>query len=284
MRKYTNELLKKVNECLEIISHEEYDVFVKTAQAINLLENTFIDLKTYISTYSFTNDSEEIIFFKEIKPQLFSKLIYYRAIYNIEVMRPNGSTTCQSIYLNSELERLKSFFDRNIDIYKYYRTGCCHLDKYYFMRGTPDIQLSLDSFHFERDQSFSTIFDFKIAKILANEMISEYLNREITKLENPNCDYGQCSNELPSNVKLTWTGKKVDLIEQIYAWEGVGCFNNGNVNIKDLTNYIEYVFNINLGDYYRTFLEMRNKKGNRTAFLDKLIKHLEDRMLEADNK
>lgn len=284
MRKFTNELVNKVNECLEIIGHEDCDVFVQTAQAISLLENTLFELKTYISSYLFQDEYEEIIFFKEIKPQLFSKLIYYRAIYNIEVMRPNGSKETQCQYLNSELERLKSFFDRNIDIYKYYRTGCCHLDKYYFIRGTPDIQLNLDSFHFERDPIFSTIFDYKIAKIIANEMISLYLNKEMSKLDDSHYPFDQFPSNSCCNVQLTWTGKKIELIEQIYAWEGVGCFNHGNINIKDLTNFIECVFNIKLGDYYRTFLEMRNKKGNRTAFLDKLIKHLDDRMVEADNK
>lgn len=282
MRTFTNDLLKRVSECLEIISHEETDILIQTTQAISLLENTFSDLKSYISSYSFCNENEEIIFFKEIKPQLFSKLIYYRSIYNIEIMRPNGSLETQSIYLNAELGRLKNFFDRNIDIYKYYRTGCCHLDKYYFMRSTQDMQLGLDAFYFERDTTFSTIFDFKISKIIANEMIASYLNHELAKLNNPN-DYNTQFPNL-TNVKLTWTGKKIDLIEQIYAWEGVGCFNNGNISIKDLTSYIELVFNINLGDYYRTFLEMRNKKGSRTAFLDKLIKHLEDRMVEADSR
>ena len=44
------------------------------------------------------NDDEEICFFKEYKPQLFSKLIYYSEIYKIETNRPTGSDTAQKNY------------------------------------------------------------------------------------------------------------------------------------------------------------------------------------------
>lgn len=77
--------------------------------------------------------------------------------------------------------------------------------------------------------------------------------------------------------------KKVDLVELIYSWEGINCFNNGNVSIKELAQYIEFVFNIDLGDYYNTFKDIRARKGSRTQFLDKLIKYLNERMDNQDN-
>lgn len=283
MRKYTYELIEKLNSELKIIDLAEESLFVKAPKAIILLENLFVELKTFISSYLFKDIEEETYFFKEIKPQLFSKLIYYRKIYNIETIRPNGSIDSQKSYLKKELDHIKTFFDRNLDFYKYYRTGCTHFDKFYFVRGKLDIQLNLDSFYFERDPQFATCFDFKIAKILANEMLSIYLNEELTKLESYPIQSSGKETDIP-RVRLTWTGKKAELVEQIYAWERANCFNYGNVTIKQLTEYIEYVFNINLGDYYHAFLEMRDRKGSRTIFLDKLIKFLNDRMDEADNK
>lgn len=85
-------------------------------------------------------------------------------------------------------------------------------------------------------------------------------------------------------VKFTWTGKKIELTELIYAWEKAGCFNHGNVSIKEIVAYIEIVFNIDLGDYYHAFLDMRIRAGSRTAFLDKLIKFLNERMDDVDRK
>ncbi|MDD2287417.1 MAG: RteC domain-containing protein [Bacteroidales bacterium] len=282
MKNYTQELIEDINANLQNIVLEENDVFFKATQAVNILENAFNSLKSYISSYTFKDESEEIAFFKEIKPQLFSKLIYYRKIYSIEVMRSSGSFETQKNYLNNELDRIKGYFERNLDLYKYYRTGCNHLDRFYFMRGKPDIQLNLDSFYFERDPVFSTSFDFKIAKILSNEMLVIYLNEELAKLESYPISFQQEVN-LPK-VKMTWTAKKTELVEQLYSWDTAKCFNNGNTNIKELAEYIETAFNINLGDYYHTFLEMRERKGSRTQFLEKLIKFLNDRMDNLDNK
>ena len=61
-------------------------------------------------------------------------------------------------------------------------------------------------------------------------------------------------------------------------------FNYGNVTIKELAEFIESAFCVNLGDYYRTFLDLKKKKGNRTKFLNDMIKYLEDRMDQEDNK
>jgi len=155
MKNYTQELIEDINANLQNIVLEENDVFFKATQAVNILENAFNSLKSYISSYTFKDESEEIAFFKEIKPQLFSKLIYYRKIYSIEVMRPSGSFETQKNYLNNELDRIKGYFERNLDLYKYYRTGCNHLDRFYFMRGKPDIQLNLDSILCEENLIFS---------------------------------------------------------------------------------------------------------------------------------
>ncbi|MDH6310326.1 hypothetical protein M2451_003213 [Dysgonomonas sp. PFB1-18] len=280
MKQYTYELSFKINQELKEIECEEENIFNKAPKIISLLENTFIELKEFICTYKFKNIEEEIHFFKEIKPQLFSKLIYNRKIYCIETMIPNGSIESQNAYLRSEQDHLKIFFDRNLDFYKYYRTGCTHLDRYYFVRGKPDIQLNLDTFYFERDPKFSTSFDFKVSKIIANEMLAIYLNEKLKALNNsPNS-----SNFSSVKKKLTWTAKKTELVEQIYAWERAECFDYGNTNIKEIAEYVEEVFNIDLGDFYHAFLEIRERKGSRTIFLDKLIKFLNERMDELDNK
>lgn len=195
---------------------------------------------------------------------------------------PTGSCIDRKNYLEGILGRIKYFFDNNADFYQYYRSGSTHLDKYYFLRGKPDIQLILDCFYFERDSKFSTSFDFKVAKMIANERLTVYINNKLIKIK-------QIENNIPESLnlpkaKLTWTAKKVELVEQIYAWDSAGCFNNGNTNIKELAEYIETIFNINLGDFYHTFLEIRERKGSRSLFLDKLIKLLEERMDSLDSK
>ena len=60
--------------------------------------------------------------------------------------------------------------------------------------------------------------------------------------------------------------------------------NNGTSDIKETAEYFEKIFNIDLGDYYRTFLEIRMRKTNKTKFLNSLTDSLIKKMEEADEK
>ena len=52
---------------------------------------------------------EEIKFFKEVKPQFTSKLIYYNQIYQIERKKPSGGDRILKKYYNNELAKLKEY-------------------------------------------------------------------------------------------------------------------------------------------------------------------------------
>lgn len=70
----------------------------------------------------------------------------------------------------------------------------------------------------------------------------------------------------------------------IYALHAQGAVDNGKADIKDIAAVFEHLFNVELGDYYRTFLEIRVRKTGRTKFIDSLRNSLIKRMDEADDK
>ena len=74
--------------------------------------------------------------------------------------------------------------------------------------------------------------------------------------------------------ELNWTGSKTDLIELIYGLHASGAINNGNVEIKDIAILFQEMLNIDLGNYYHSFVEMRTRKINQTKFIDKLKTNL----------
>lgn len=151
-----------------------------------------------------------------------------------------------------------------------------YLDYKYFVRGKHDIKLSLDTFYFEADHNFSTSHDYKVAKIIANDLIQVYLEDQLHSTL-----YRDKSLEPP---KLNWTGSKTALIELIYALHSQGVFDNGNVDIKVISKIFESAFNVNLGDFYHTFMELKSRKINRTKFLDNLRDSLIRKMNEQDEK
>lgn len=282
MKDYTSILSERISNELQTISLNETHVLQQTSKAIKILENGFSQLKTFIISYTFKDEIEEICFFKEIKPKLFSKLLYFHKIHGITMRRPAGSNDATRKYLIDKLNRINDFFDKNLEFYEYYRSGNTHLDKYYFLRGKPDIWLNTDSFCFELDPKFSSCFDFKVAKILANDMLSIYLNSEIKKIDT-NYETATIWGNFPK-IKHTWTGTKTELVELIYALYTQKSINYGNIDIKELVDYFCNVFNTNAGEFYRIYLNIRNRKDSRTIYLDALKESLNRKMDEDDNK
>lgn len=279
MYHYVSILTKEMDESLSIILKEEKDLLKSNRRSANIVENTLEKLKLFIYNYQFENEFDEVKFFKEIKPSIYSKLIYYRKIFNIETNRPKGGKSVQQDYLQKELDRINDFFENNREFYHYYRSGNIYMDKYFFLRGKPDIELNIDIFSFERDSKFTTSCDSHIARILANDLLESYIINELEKLAYKNSI--SVSSELPK-AKLTWTGSKVELIELIYALDTINCFNYGKVSLKKITSYVEDVFNIDLGaNISKAYSDLRIRQ-NRTSFLDKVKDALNKRMDNAD--
>ncbi len=275
-----NILLSELNEQLNFIDLEIDNPITKYEKAIDISIISNENLKILIQKINFKSDQEEITFFKKIKPQFTSKIIYYNTIFNIEMKKPNGGTKVLKKYYQNELIKLKAFFDSELDFYKYYRSGNIYLDFKYFLRGKYDIKLSLDSYYFEADKTFSTSHDFKVAKLLANDLIQLFLEHKLIMIENKDNNE---KSQLKPNVKITWTATKVSLTELLYALHSQGVFNNGAVDLKDIAEYFEDIFEIDLRQYRRTFLEIRTRKTDRSKFITSLNESLIKRMDNADD-
>lgn len=193
--------------------------------------DAFQRLREFIDTHIFKNEAEEIEFFKVVKPRLYHRLIYYRKVYNIEINRPVGVDS-QRAYLIDEIKAINRYNNKHSDFVRYYRSGMTHLDSLYYLRNRNDTTLYLESFHYERDPKFSTNADFKVAKLLANELLSAYLKGELEALEYVK---KASTDSLPA-VRLTWQDSKTDLTELIYLLDSKCSF--GNVPLTQLAAYI----------------------------------------------
>lgn len=280
MNEQCKALLLALDEQLKFISLETDNQLTKAELSIDIAQKIIAELKAFITKYKFRSVAEEIKFFKDIKPLFASKLFYHIAIYNIETRKPQGGYKVIKKYLQNELDKLKRYFDNNLDFYKYYRTGSNYLDHKYFVRGKHDIRFSLETFFFETDAKFSTSHDYKISMILANDQLQVYLEDELAELEKKEPKLK--SQDVPKS-KITWIESKTALIELIYSLQSQGAFGN-QTDIKDIAECFQEVFNIELGDYYRTYLEIRIRKTGRTKFLQGLQESLIKRMDEQDEK
>lgn len=273
-------LLQKVELKVQEYEDSTTDTLTLCRLCVDYLQEVLGELKAFVISYPFASPEEEIHFFKELKPLVVSKIIYYNTVFQIEVRFPSGSEDVQKEYLISETDRISKFFQRNLVFYQYHRTKACYLDKQYFLRGKPDIQIIVDNFYYETDPQFSTSYDFKVAKILANELLEIYLTNRLNELERRE-QRKQAKNSFAGKM-LRWTGTKRALVELVYALDTCGCLNKGTVDIKEIVAYFEYMFDIDLGDFYHTYMELKAKTKDRTGFLSTLKERLLQRMREQD--
>ncbi len=282
MKELLENILSEIDVEIDEIDLYGYDIVENSLSMVHRLQAVLNDLKTKLQTYSFPAKEDEITFFKTQKPEILGRLLFFYKIYRIETQCPNGSDDVIRSYINRELDNLTYFFNRNLDFYQYYRSHSTLYDEYYFVRGKSDLRLCTDSAQFDKDPNFSTGYDYKVAKIIANEMLRIYLNKRLVKLETNT----QVEDNLQKCLKypFRFTGKKVFLIELGYSLVSSGDINNGNVEIKEMMNFLGTVFQVELGDYYAAYIAMKERKKDRAAYLSRLQDSLVKRMDEDDSK
>lgn len=278
IEKFCNDLMVQVAAQLQFISNEFKEPDAIAAESYNYLIKTNQKLKNFISKYNFVNAKEEIAFFKFFKPQLSSLLIYHNEIYKLIKNKPKGGYKAVRSYFKDELFKIQEYFEENRDFYRYYRTQNRSLDTQYFIRGKHDIKMMDESHAFEFDERFSTPFSYKISKIMANEQIEDFLQKQLRKIE---WDIEMEDNAKSISSPVHWTASKAALVELIYALDGIRAFNQGNIDLKTVSENLGAILNIDLSDMYRLFSQIKDRKTGKTKFLDLLREGLLNR-LEGD--
>jgi hypothetical protein len=131
------------------------------------------------------------------------------------------------------------------------------------MRGKTDMELYLESFYYERDPLFSTNCDFKVARIMSNDMLRDYLQTELEALDVHSIRHGE---SLRNKIRIS--AKKTDIIELIYGLDGVDFF--GNAPLTLVAAHIEEIYDIKLGNISRAFSEMK-LRNDPAPFLNKVL-------------
>lgn len=265
----------------ELTENRELSLVI-TEKAVNICALALLDLRDIVLARGFETREEEIHFFKHQKPRIYSKFIYYGKLFRIICRRPVSTAEIQKKYFYQILESIDKYYNDNIEFFQYHKRGLSFLDDKFYTRDNTEIPPNLDNLHFLIDKSFTTMQDYTISTLMAHELLTEYIKTELDKIDQP--ELSQVSEDSRIESVLTWTESKTAMTELIYALHSSGAINNGAVDIKELAGVFEKAFNISLGDFYRIFVELRNRKVDRTKFLDTLKRSLLNRMDDADAK
>lgn len=276
MEYFTTQLYEEMESNLSRIGQESESMELQARRALGTLWDIVNRLRTYIVQYSFRDHQEEIRFFKEVKPRFLSKLIYFQRICFVETHSPGAVPAIQQEVLEQEQRRIRDFFRQNMDFYHYFKCGAIHRDEEFFTRKTARKYLAEELYLM--DPEFSTLYSLKLARILAYGPLSVYLENALQRVGQQSGPF--LTRSVPG---LTWTAPKANLIELIYALYSTGVFNHGRADLKKIAQFLEATFQVQLGNYYRVFQDIRIRKKSRTSFLDQMRELLLRRMDETDD-
>ena len=165
-----------------------------------------------------------------------------------------------------KLDEIQIFMEENASSVQYYNCCFTYLDSLYFVRDRDEIPVELRGSQFLMDEQFNTWQDHSFSVLRANDLLVEYLTREINRMDNQDQP-----NQLLQLTYQNWTGNKIDMVELIYALFFSRVINNGKITIKELSRLFSQIFNLDIEkDIYRYYSEIQQRKIEQTKFLEHL--------------
>ncbi len=268
------------NNCLVDFEHELSQILntysnevEKAKKIIVFIEDILKQLTDWLKHHVFESIQEEIKFFKEIKPNIVAKLIFYKEMLLLVATLPLDKTK-RIKHFEKKLDSINQFHRKNREFIKYIKSQSTHFDELYFSRKQYKDLFLNDCMVINQDAKLCTSHDYLLAEVIAYELLALHIENRIDSV-NQSCAIN--SNQFNSN--LHWTAKKIDLIELIYALHESKVFDNGQADIKEITHVFEKAFQIDLGDNItRSFIDIKNRKSDQTRFLNQLKNALETKI------
>lgn len=254
--------------------------FIDVQKAMSVCQMHLQKSRDFFQSLKSIRPSDEIYYFKYFKPKILAKFIFYRKIHDIQQEFPLGDQNVRSQYINLHLQNGYLFFKQFNTIISYYRNKRDNLDENFFIRENARLHVNMEHRFLSLDFSHSTGYDEILAEYIALVKVQEYL--EAVQKDQDKLNLSTISKELNTTSELKWTSSKSALVEIIYGLNAVGAVNDGKMEVKRIAFWMENTFNIEIGDVYKAYAEIKNRKGTRTKFLNALSEGLNNRMYADD--
>ena len=272
-------LLDNFEKQIAAIIQKEDTHLSKADKGIELCNTTLSILKDHIEKENFDNLPEEIIFFKKVKPSVMSYFILFSEVRYCEIRKPKAGVSFQVKFLQKEIRKVNKFFSRNADFVHYMEQGHTYLDIQFFTRNfRSDFPFNSNVTYYQFSE-FATSHDMLWSKVKAMYRFIHYIREEMEQLRPGN-------KELYKEKKqksLNWTASKTSLIELIYALYADGAVNHGTADLSAITASFQEFFNVKLDNVYKTYSEIKARKGSKTKFLEELMLNLQQKMSREDS-
>lgn len=271
MEYYVN-ATRELCEELELLQHNEADALCRANKAANLIKKTLTSFRNCLRKEDFNSLDDEIYFFKYTKPQILAYFFHYSILAELEHKKIMLTDEEVKAFIDSKHRMYRHILRDHIEFVRYYHEGLTHFDNLYFLRGANNYGFSRLSNGLILDPEFNTSHDVVAANIIAFDLFQKHF----TPKPELQPSFG------PPPPKLKWTANRLDLVELIYALQASGAINYGDADLKDLAKVFETMFQIQIGDLYRSFHDISNRKKDQIKFVNRLEGDLERKILELE--
>ena len=263
----------------EKLNNTSKDILTVSLEMIGYIERKLKEIHIWLKKYVFKTLQEEIYFFKELKPKLVSKLIYYKSILKLVSTAPQTKKDKRKQY-EKLLTEIHRYALQNREFYEYYRSRSSHKDEDHFVRQSYKDIIKYDCYLINYDSKLSTSHDYNVAIIMANDLFVIHLENKLDELDGKGV-----SKNVSIERKFNWTGSKVDMTELVYAFQATGCINNGNFDLKELAIFLGTMLNVEIdSNLYGNYSDIKSRKVSKTRFINTMSDKLIEKMDNEDSK
>ncbi|MEP1259870.1 RteC domain-containing protein [Algoriphagus sp.] len=277
--RFSDRIITRLKNKLGVLKLDGENKLIQFESAFHLVDRAMDEIKLFMDHYEFMSEEEEIEFFKSRMTYFLRESVYFSELFNMESIKPAGSKNEIRKFYERELLSVQEFLQNNQNLYNYLLMKKDHQDRVFFLRSAQAPVYKPNLFWHTLDTRYCTVYTLYCARIMGTLALAEYIQGQLLVLPLEQEQMGE-----DKSTPLFWTGKKADLVELVYALKTSSVINNGNVSVAELATTMAEVFGKELQDFYRTFLEIKNRKKNRTVFLDHCKENLEAYMKSFEAK
>lgn len=272
-------LAESLEHQIALVSRKVMNPFDKINESFEIAFSLHQELEVLVGDYQFANLSDEIQYYKYIKPKFTKYVFLFNKLNRMHVKRESTTIKKYNKYLQKELYKIETFIEQNEHLINCYQNNITDFDNYYFTRARFDKLAISGTTLITQKVNNLTNGDIAIAKFLAYKELNKIYHNELAEVTKGN----STPYETVIHHDIEWTASKSDLIELMYALISIKAINNGKVEIKQLTKHLESMFNIQLGDPYRLFAAIRQRKKSPTRFIDSMNENFKQALNELDD-
>jgi hypothetical protein len=171
------EMLEEINESKELEMPEEE----RAAVGFWIANTYWGKLKIIACPTSWKRKSEEIDFFRNVKPKFTAYIQYFTIIAEALLFVPERKED-RVTYWQEEMKRYDFFRDKHPEFTRYYESGNRDMDKQYFTKAPKDWQNISPMMTYDSDKTYCSTHDWLVRGLLAHRMYYEYAGKKRNEL------------------------------------------------------------------------------------------------------